>query len=96
MAANLRQSNEGKPLAQSCYAVMRGMAVRDGSLTRHVLAFIGERANHYTTAPREERLLIYSYSTSAAPVGVGHDHENSNSVRIGLGNRLFVNKHDEK
>ena len=31
MTANLRQGNEGKQLAQSCYAAMSGMAARDGS-----------------------------------------------------------------
>ena len=31
MTANLRQSKDGKPLAQNCYAVMSDMTTRDGS-----------------------------------------------------------------
>ena len=58
LMANLLQGNEGKQLAQSCYAVLSGMAARDGSWTRHVYDVLvlswslGERANCYTTVPQ--------------------------------------------
>ena len=76
MTANLRQGNEGKQLAQNCYAAMSGMAARDW-LT------VGVSVVWRTESREIQRSLLYGCNDTATRAdGIGWSFKPRSLLRL--------------